>query len=160
MATSVKRRTLRFSDLDQISADAKKLLERGYFTAGKWNLSQVCSHCADWMGFAMDGYPRAPVPIRMMLWILCKTVGPKKLKQYLDDGDFPPGKPTMPQTVHDAQETPDAQAVRNLVHTIERFKRHTGPWHSSPLFGPMDGPTHRRLQLVHCSHHLSVLVPK
>jgi hypothetical protein len=65
----------------------------------------------------------------------------------------------MPATVFKPGECGDIEAVDRLAATYERFRNHRGPWHPSPMFGPMDGATHLKLQLVHAAHHLSFLVP-
>jgi hypothetical protein len=156
---SLERRPLRFTSLDEVVRDAENLLAKGYEQAGSWDLAQCCKHLSEWMRFPIDGFPKPPLPIRFLLWTMSKTVGPKKLKQYLADGSFPAGKPTAPQTVPspggDARE-----AVEGLRKSVERMQAHAGPIVPSPFFGPMDKDTCVRLQLVHAAHHLSFLVPK
>jgi Protein of unknown function (DUF1569) len=153
------RRQLRFTNLDAIVQDAETLLAKGYEKAGNWDLAQCCQHLAEWMRFPVEGFPKAPLPIRGMLWMMKKTVGPKKLQAYLKDGGFPPGKPTAPQTVQAAGG--DAKiAIENLKRSVERLKEHTGAIIPSPFFGPMSKDECVGLQLVHCAHHLSFLVPK
>ena len=107
--------------------------------------------------FPIEGFPKAAAD-RAMLWTMKKTVGPKKLKQYIAGG-FPAGKPTAPQTVFQAGGDPRT-AVDELRKSVERMKSHTGAIIPSPFFGPMDKETCVRLQLVHAAHHLSFLVPK
>jgi hypothetical protein len=159
MSPVVQRRQLRFNDLDEVVRDAEALLAKGYEKAGAWDLAQCCKHLADWMRFPAEGFPKAPAPIRLMLWMMKKTVGPKKLKQYLAEGDFPAGKPTAPQTVYTPDGDPKA-AIDELRKSVDRLKNYTGPIVPSPFFGPMDKATCVRLQLVHCAHHLSYLLPK
>jgi hypothetical protein len=51
--------------------------------------------------------------------------------------------------------------VRCVDHEgVERLKAHTGAIIPSPFFGPMSKDECVGLQLVHCAHHLSFLVPK
>lgn len=153
------RRTLKFDTLDAAVADAENLLAEGYDKTGQWSLGQCCGHLADWLGFAMDGFPRAPMPIRMMLWTARHTIGPAKLKQYLANGDMGTGKPTMPQSVP-AAGGDDAAGVAKLRETVDRANRFAGTPLPSPLFGPMDRDTWVKLNCVHAAHHLSFLVPK
>jgi hypothetical protein len=80
------RRSLSFDSLDAAVADAEKLLAGGYEKHGQWSLGQVCGHLANWLGYAMDGFPKAPPPIRLMLWLARHSIGPAKLKQYLAGG--------------------------------------------------------------------------
>lgn len=152
------RRTLRFNDLDEVVREVESLRASGYDRAGKWDLAQTCAHLADWMRFPLDGFPRPPAPIRAMLWALKKTVGQRKLRQYLEAGAMPSGKPTLPETVA-AAGGDETVAVERLRQTVARFKAYSGPLHPSPLFGELDKETATRLQLVHCAHHLGFLVP-
>jgi len=155
---AVERRKLTFASLDEVVVDAENLLAKGYERAGNWDLAQVCSHLADWLRFPIEGFPRPPLPIRMLLWTLRNTVGKAKFRQYLAEG-MPAGKPTMPQTVAQPGGDPTA-AVTKLKQAVAKFKAYTGEIHPSPLFGAMNKDEAMRLQLVHCALHLSFLVPK
>jgi hypothetical protein len=156
-ATLVTRRKLTFGTLDEVSRDAENLFAVGYDKAGNWDLSQVCGHIADWMTFPIAGFPKAPLPIRMMLGMVRVTLGKGMFRKYLTNG-MPAGKPTMPQSVH--QPGDEKAAVARLKEAVERMKAHTGPIHPSPLFGKMTKSEAVQLQMVHCAHHLSFLVPK
>jgi hypothetical protein len=159
MNPTAQRRQLQFGSLDDVIRDAERLLARGYEKAGSWDLAQVCNHLADWMGFQIDGFPKPPAPIRAVLWVMKKTIGRKKLLQYLADKSFPAGKPTMPQTVYAAGGDAQAAAER-LRQNVERLKAYTGRIVPSPLFGPMTKDEAVGMQLVHAAHHLSFLIPK
>ena len=80
------------------------------------------------------------------------------LRQTLARG-FSAGRPTMPQTVPATDAATDEAAAKALQQTIERFKNHDGPIRHSPLFGELDRDTTLKIQLRHCEHHLSFLVP-
>ena len=110
-------------------------------------------------GFAMDGFPKAPPPIRLMLWLARHSIGPKKLKQYLATGDMGFGKPTMPQSVP-APGADDRDGVAKFREMVERVNRFAGTPLPSPFFGSMDRDTWVKLNCVHAAHHLSFLVPK
>jgi len=122
-------------------------------------LSQVCLHLAQWLTFPIDGFPRPPLPIRALLWTMKVTVGRPKLNKYLADKAFPAGKPTMPETVAKPGGDP-VDAVAKLRAAVRKFQAHAGDVYPSPLFGTMTKDECTRLQLVHCAHHLSFLVPK
>ena len=156
---TVARRTVKFDTLDAAVADAEALLSKGYEKTGQWSLGQCCGHLANWLGFAMDGFPKAPVPIRMFLWIARNTIGPGKLKQYLANGDMGTGKPTMPQSVP-APGGDDRDGVAKFRETVDRAKMFAGTPRPSPFFGPMDREAWVKLNCVHAAHHLSFLVPK
>jgi hypothetical protein len=152
------RRQLSFAALDDVIRDAERLLAKGYDKAGNWDLAQVCSHLAAWMRFPMDGFPKVPLVLRPLVWFVRATVGKKMRAKVLAEG-FSPGGRTMPQTVSPSGGDVTA-AVAELKEAAERLKAFTGPIHPSPLFGAMTKDEAVRLQLKHCEHHLSFLVPR
>jgi hypothetical protein len=156
--TTVTRRKLTFATLDEVVRDAEGLLANGYERAGNWDLAQVCAHLAEWMRFPLDGFPRIPLLLRPMVWLMRVTLGKKIRRTVLAEG-FSAGGRTMPETVFQAGGDA-AAAVAKLKEVAERFKAHTGPIHPSPLFGPMTKDEALQLQLRHCAHHLSFLVPR
>jgi hypothetical protein len=66
----------------------------------------------------------------------------------------------MPETVKAPDAATDAEAVQKFAETVERFRRHGGALHPSPLFGTMTREEHARLQAIHAAHHLGFLIPK
>ena len=154
----VERRNLTFASLDEVAADAENLLARGYDRAGNWDLAQVAGHVAEWMRFPIDGFPKIPLLIRPVMWLMRVAAGKKLLAKTLAEG-FGTGGRTMPQTVPPAGGDA-AAAVAKLKDAVAKWKAHTGEVHPSPLFGAMTKDTALRLQLKHAAHHLSFLVPK
>ena len=159
MTDKPQRRQLQFNDLDEVVRDAEALLAGGYDKAGSWDLAQVAGHLAEWLRFPVEGFPKAPAPIRAVFWVLRKTIGRKKLLTYIETKSFPAGKPTMPETVPPPGGDPRA-AVEKLRQSVERLKAYTGQIVPSPLFGHMTKDEAVGMQLVHAAHHLSFLVPK
>ena len=153
------RRTLSFATLDEAVADAETLLAQGYDKTGQWSLGQCCGHLANWLGYAMDGFPKAPPPIRLLMWTLRNTLGPGALTRVLAAKAMRPGNPTAPQSVP-AASGDDRAGVEAYRAMVERAKRFAGTPLPSPLFGPMDRDTWVKLNCVHAAHHLSFLVPK
>lgn len=153
------RRTLQLSDFDDVVADVDRLEKHGYTAVGKWNLAQCCGHLANWLTYPLDGYPQPAWPIRVILWGLKHTIAPGQLRKVLETGTMPAGGQTMPATVP-AATADTAEMVQRLKTVIERHKVHPGPWHPSPLFGQLSAEDGRRLQLIHCAHHLSFLIPR
>ena len=156
-ATKPERRKLTFATLDDVVRDVENLLAKGYDRAGNWDLAQVCSHLAEWMRFPVEGFPKMPLLLRPLAWMMRATVGKKLRAKVLTQG-FDAGGRTMPQTVFTPGGDPTA-AVAKLKEAAERFKAHAGPIHPSPLFGAMTKDEALQLQLKHCEHHLSFLIP-
>jgi len=155
---AVERRKLSFATLDEVVADAENLLARGYDKAGNWDLAQVAGHVAQWMRFPIEGFPKPPIFIKPILWLMKVTSGRKLLERTLSEG-FSPGGHTMPETVPPPGGN-SAEAVARLRSAVERWKAHTSEVYPSPLYGAMTKDTALQLQLKHAAHHLSFLVPK
>lgn len=156
-ATKPDRRKLTFATLDDVVRDAESLLAKGYDRAGNWDLAQVCLHLAEWLRFPVEGFPKLPLFLRPVFWLFRNTIGKAKRLKYSAEG-MPSGKPTIPQTV--ALPGGDATAaVAKLKETAERFTAFGGAIHPSPLFGAMTKDEALQLQLKHCEHHLSFLIP-
>jgi hypothetical protein len=153
------RRELDFRNLDDVVKDMESLRAGGYFQIGGWDLVQVCGHLAEWMRFPLDGFPKPLVPIRLMLWSMRLTVGPRLLRKTLQARSMPIGRQTFPETVPPPGGD-EAAAVQRFCQLVTRFQAHDGRYHPSPLFGAMDRETLTQLQLIHCSHHLSFLMPR
>lgn len=153
------RRELTFATLDDITRDAENLLANGYDRAGNWDLAQCCGHLTEWMRYPLDGYPKVPLVLAPVVWLMKVTVGKKERNRLLGGGKFAPGGRTLKETVP-APGGDDAAAVAKLRETVERFKAHAGPFHPSPLFGQMTRDEWGTLNLAHTAHHLSFLVPR
>jgi hypothetical protein len=152
------RRLLNFDSLDDIVRDAEHLLAVGYERAGKWDLAQCCGHLAEWMRFPMDGFPRPPLPIRMMFAVLRPLIGRKELLRAIEKNEMR-SSGTDPRTIPPPGGDP-AAAVEKLNETIERMKSYTGEIRPSPFFGKMTQEEWFGLNRVHAAHHLSFLIPK
>lgn len=153
------RRILRFNSLDEVVTDVENLRARGYEKAGNWNLAQAAGHLANWLGYPVNGFPKPGCVVGSILGLMRATVGKKLLRQILKSGSMRPGGQTMPESVPPATED-EAGAVAKLKEAVRRFKEHPGEYHPSPLFGQLTRDEALELQLVHCAHHLSFLIPK
>lgn len=154
-----KQRELQLNSLDALRHELARLLENGYTTRGSWDLAQTCKHIECWMRYPMDGFPKAPFPINLLLMVLKLTVGRRTFRSLLTTRKMKAGMPTMPETVFQ----PDADeraAVQQLLQTVDRFEKFQGPVHPSPLMGRMTVSECLQLQLTHCAHHLAFLEPR
>lgn len=154
------RRALRFDSIEEVSGEAESLLRHGYTRGGNWRLSQVALHLRDWLRYPIHGYPKTPLLLRPILWTIRVTMGGRSLRKIIENGRMQQGGPTLPQTVHDAVAGDESGAVNELGQAVNEWKNHRGPIHPSPIFGAWDYETATKLQLIHCAHHLSFLIPK
>jgi hypothetical protein len=159
MAHDLKRRELRFENLDDAVRDAAMLQTTGYQRAGKWDLSQVCGHLATAMEFPLDGFPHRPLTMRFAFWMIRNTFGGPIVRRILRSGSMGSGAPAIKETIP-APGGDETQAVQHLRSAVARLQNHTGPLHPSPIFGSLDREQLNRLQLIHCAHHLGFLLPK
>ena len=70
------------------------------------------------------------------------------------------GGPTIPVTVFPPSALDEHEAIQAFGRTIQRFDSFNDMIRPSPVFGSMDYETARKLQLIHCAHHLGFLIPK
>ncbi len=155
----VQPRSIRLATLDHVSDEVERLHRSGYAQAGQWNLSQMCEHLSDWMTYPMDGFPKAPMAIKLLLGAMRTLRGKAMMKKFIEDQSMPTGQPTVPESVHNA--TGDERtAIDRLQATIRRLEEYRGTIHPSPLFGAMTRQELIALQMAHCNHHLKFLVPK
>ena len=152
------RRTLTFATPDDAVRDAEHLLAVGYEKAGNWDLPQCLDHLTAWLTYPVDGFPRMPLLLRPVFALVRATLGRGMLTKYLREG-MPAGKPTIPQSVGVSGGDP-AAALGRFRAAAERFAAHGGDYLPSPLFGPLTRDEALKVQLAHCAHHLSFLVPK
>jgi hypothetical protein len=153
------RRTLIWSDLNQVLEDVENLRVSGYRSVGKWNLAQCCGHIADWMTFPLAGFPPQPWFIRAFLSLLKLTMGKAQLRKILRTRSMRSGNPTMPETVYLA-DTDVTEEVERLKRAVQRLQESHGPYQPSPLFGDMSREDLLDLQVIHAAHHLSFLIPQ
>jgi Protein of unknown function (DUF1569) len=153
------RRDLRFATLSDVLRDIHDLQTKGYERTANWDLSQVSDHLADWMTFPIDGFPSMPWFVRWMLGVMRVVQGKSLLKKFIQSQRMATGQPTVPSTVHTSTQD-SARSIERLQNAIRRLELHRGPIHPSPLFGAMSYDELIGLQLAHCAHHLSFLIPK
>ncbi len=160
MADNQQRRQLDFKTLDDIVAEAHRLLETGYISKGNWDLAQTCFHLAEWARFPMDGFPKPPFVLRVVFGAMKAAGIVRRMSKGILENGFSPGSPTAPQTVTDSGTMNDRDGVEQLTNVIERMKQFDGELHPSPLFGAMDRELWTRLTLLHSEHHFRFLDPK
>lgn len=153
------KRNLQFQQLDDVRREIDRLLREGYTPGGKWNLAQICNHLDCWMRYPMDGFPRSPLPIALIMKLIRLTIGKRSLRRVLSTRSIQDGMPTIPESVFQPDSSTDRQATERFLQTIDRFAAFRGTLHASPLLGTLTPDEWLQLQLIHASHHLGFLLP-
>lgn len=156
--SKLEKRSLKFSSFDEMFSEIDRLAGEGYVSRGNWNLAQTCTHIGNWMRYPVDGFPRPPIFLRPVFWLMKITIGQSMKRKILAEG-FKPGVPTAPQSVPEADAASDQVAIDELRSTVDRIVNYSGSLHPSPLFGPMDMDTLKTVTLLHAEHHLGFLWP-
>ena len=146
---ATRRVGVSYKSEDEVIADVQRL-RRGYVQAGAWSLPQMCAHLDKAVQFRMQPGPFAPDTPEQM----------KKKEQIpgiLATGKLPEGikapVPMLPPA--DCGEA----SIDAFLITIEKYKRFPGPTAPHRIFGALAEPDARKLNLIHCAHHLSYLTP-
>ena len=154
-----ERRELEFNSWDEVRSDLDALAA-GYEQSGNWNLEQAAKHLEDWIRYPIVGFPKAPLPLRVIFAVVRTLIGKSMLKKMIAEKRMRDGLPTAPETAYEATSAEEeSEAIAQLRDAIDRFEKHAGEIHSSPIYGAMDKQTCEQLQFVHFAHHLSWLTP-
>ncbi len=143
------RRQLSFKSEDEVIAEVQRL-RRGYAQGGAWSLPQICAHLDKAVQFRMQPGPFTPdTPEQAKR----KAEIPGILaSEKLPEGLKAPDAMLPPAACGD-------ESIDAFLATIERYKRFPGPTAPHRFFGHLAEPDARKLNLIHCAHHLSHLTP-
>jgi hypothetical protein len=145
------RRKLHFDNLDEMLADAERLVAGGSTQLGNWSLGQVLQHLALVENASIDGFPKLfPWPLRLLLKSLFK-------KRFLTKR-FPPSGPNVKNYLPPPP-VEAAVALENLRAATERVRREAKR-SPNPGFGEMSLEEWSLLYLRHAELHLSYCLPK
>lgn len=152
------RRTLAFTKLDEVLADAEQLAEAERAgtlrCSGNWTVGQTFGHLATWIDFAYDGYPKQVNPpwfIRMIIRLRRNSflVGPMPVGVRI---------PRVPGGTMGTEVLPREVGLSRLRAALARLKA-APPEKPNPLFGPLSHADWIALNLRHAELHLSFLHP-
>lgn len=144
-----RRSDLAYTTEDEVIDEVNRL-RRGYVQAGSWSLPQICVHLDKALQFRMQPGPFPP-----------DTADQAAKKSLIPDilaaGKLPEGikapEPMLPPA--DCGEA----SIDSFLATMEKFKHFPGPIAPHRIFGHLTDADARRLNLIHCAHHLSYLTP-
>jgi hypothetical protein len=147
------RRNLRFTSLDEVVADAEKLVSSPTSrTLGNWPISQLLTHLAMAMNTSIDGISfKAP-------WLI-RLIGPFLKQRILQRGLSPGFK--LPRE-REAAAYPPANSPQEALDILRkaagrmRTERATV---THPIFGKMTHEDWIQFHLRHAELHLSYAVP-
>ncbi|MGL6075720.1 MAG: DUF1569 domain-containing protein [Fimbriiglobus sp.] len=153
------RPELRFETLDEVVHDVEALLASGYEKTGNWSLGQCAGHLANWVEYQMDGFPKLPLFLKPIFFVVRKLFASKMLQKVITEGKMKAGYSTAPPSVP-SESVDDRAEVERLRQAYRRWENYTKPFLPSPLFGEQKREDWRKLHLVHAAHHLGYLKPK
>jgi hypothetical protein len=144
-----RREVLRFQSEDDVVAEVNRL-RRGYAQGGSWSLPQTCSHLTKAVHARMQPGPFPPDTDEQKARrpIADKTLATGKLP----DGLQAPEAFLPPANCSDAE-------IDALIAALQKLKAYREPISPHRLFGKLPDADARKLNLIHCAHHLSYLTP-
>lgn len=151
---TAKRRTVRYSTLDEFLADAEQILSAPHQTIGEWTAGQILEHLARTMNASIDGFGmKAP-------WLLRVTIGAwmknSSLIKPLKPGFKLPKKASKFIPAADVSET---EALASCQRAVRRLDAED-PTAPHPMFGNMAREEWIQLHLRHAELHMSFIVPQ
>lgn len=152
--SAIARRTVCYTSLDEILADAERIAAAPYQTAGEWHYGQILNHLATAIDMTFDGFGfQSPWYARMLIAPLMKK---RFLHQPMPAGfKLPPHAASLlPPPTSGIDEELD-----HLRRSLARLKSDT-PSAPHPFLGRLTKEEVVLLTLRHCELHLSFVVPE
>jgi hypothetical protein len=146
-----KRRKLRYADEAAVIADVNEL-RRGYRQHGTWTLPQICWHLAAGVRSRMAPCPN-PMPANTPEQDALRPM----FEKVMAAGELPSGLPAPDRMMPPAD--PGDAAIDDFIAAMKQFAAFPGPIAPHARFGNLPDAEARRLNLIHCAHHLSHLEP-
>lgn len=146
------RREVHYNQVDDIVADAQRLLESGYTRLGNWNLGTMAGHISKAFQTGLDG---SPFKVNFLIRFVARTLYKDKAMRKMSPGFKLPKQAASLL----AQIDEDRQGVEELRGVIERWKNETQR-HPHGFFGELTPDEWNTLMLRHAEMHMSFLVPK
>ena len=153
MTTGPERRELSFASLDDVIAEAERLVGGEVRTTGNHSFGQILKHLAithDMTTGKLEG-PRPPLLMRLMVPLIKSSI----LKNVKPGFKLPAKAEAFfwPDQEFDVQES-----FAHLKESVERFNS-VGPLPKHPFFGKLSTEQAIALNCKHCAMHLSFVHP-
>jgi hypothetical protein len=151
------RRALRFETIDQVLADADRLIEAERAgklrRLGNWSLGQTLGHLGTWVEYSYTG---APLSVPFFIKWLLRLQKKKFLYTPMRAGAKIPG---VPGGTLATDAMPTDQAVEKFRQAWERL-RIEAPTALNPILGRLTHQEWTALSLRHAELHLGFLLPE
>ncbi|MCA9247147.1 MAG: DUF1569 domain-containing protein [Planctomycetales bacterium] len=148
-----ERRSLVFTDVHQIVADAQQVVSGPFHTSGNWSAGQIFMHLARAVDSSIDGLDvKIAFPVRI--------VGRYFLKRRILEGTMPAGFRLSGASAEKLVpgETETAAGLKGLREAIARLDQ-TSQRVPHAVFGPLTKEEWDRLHCRHAEMHLSFIIP-
>ena len=121
-------RNLRFSNLEDVEKELKKLENSKVEASSFLNYYQILNHCADHIYFSMMGFPGRNWP-----FFIRKTYGKYKLSQIMEEGYIQPDSP-LPYAPKENEDGNEDIAMDKLKKAIVDFRDYEGSLSAHPFY--------------------------
>ena len=147
------RRTVTFSSLQDVLADAERMSASNAKALGNWSAGQIFQHLAKVMDDSIDG---SKLKVAWFIRLLAPL-----MKKRLLSGPMPPGfqLPAAAVAVLVPGPTSTEEGLAALRAAITRLERDPSRARN-PVFGVLTHEEWNQLHLKHSALHLSFLVPQ
>jgi hypothetical protein len=150
---TVPRRSVSYTTLDAVVADADRLVAARATTTGNWSLAQILEHLATALDYQVDGFPPELQFGRVMKW-LCRTFFKRRI---LEQGMVPGFKlkgPAATALIREQSDVELADALEHLKSAVGRLKA-AARVADHGAFGPLTRAEAELLHRRHAELHMS-----
>lgn len=150
----MQRRKIDLRDLGGVLVEVNRLHTGGYDRAGNWDLSEILSHCGQFMEYSLEGFD-FKVPLPPLIGLLKPLLRRIILSRRSTQTGFKNPEPLDPE-VHGSEQ----EMIDGFTPVLRRVQDQTASFHPSPLFGKLTSPQWRDMHVIRCSHPLGFLIPR
>lgn len=150
--TQLPRRHVQYANLDELVADAERLVDLQVSTTGNWSTGQIYEHLALVMDKSIDGFETPPLPwiVRLFFRLFLKR---KKLNRPMSPGLKLPKRAEREIVVDSIDEQ---KAFAHLKRAVQRLKTETDR-KPSPILGKLSVDEWNKLHMRHAEMHMSFI---